>query len=81
MIELAPRELWKYDLTKDEARFYIFTLPGYRISTFAELNSLVEDIRAIDHDMWDAWTQDTLDSDNIPDDETGTVVPVRDKDD
>lgn len=78
MIELAPKELWKYDVNKHEARLYIFMLKGYRMGTLEEMRSLQDEIIAIDHEMWDAWTQDAIDSDNVPDDETGTAIPVRD---
>ena len=77
MIELAPKELWKYDVNKHEARLYIFMLKGYRMGTLTELKLLNDAIQEIDPEMWDAWTQDAIDSDNIPDDETGTVIPVR----
>lgn len=79
MIELAPQELWKYDLTKVEAKMYIFMTKGYRIATLEEMHSLKDDILSIDDTMWDAWTLDAVDSDNVPDTETGTVIPVRTK--
>ena len=79
MIELAPQELWKYGLTKVEAKMHIFMTKGYRIGTLREMHSLKEDILSIDDTMWDAWTLDAVDSDNVPDTETGTVIPVRTK--
>lgn len=78
MIELAPRELWKCDVNKHEARLYVFMLKGYRMGTLAEMQALVDNIREIDSEMWDAWTLDAINSDNIPDDETGTAIPLRD---
>jgi hypothetical protein len=78
VIELAPHELWKYDVNKHEARLYIFMLKGYRMGTLGEMQSLIDAIREVDHEMWDAWTLDAINSDAIPDDETGTAIPLRD---
>lgn len=77
MIELAPPEMWKYNVTKTEAKMYIFMTKGYRIGTLEEMHSLQDNILDIDHTMWDAWTLDAVDSNNVPDDEVGTVIPVR----
>lgn len=77
MIELAPPEMWKYNVTKTEAKMYIFMTKGYRIGTLEEMHSLQNNILDIDHTMWDAWTLDAVDSNNVPDDEVGTVIPVR----
>lgn len=78
MIELAPPELWKYDVNKHEARLYIFMLKGYRMGTLIEMQSLKDNIFKIEPEMFDAWTLDAIDSDAIPDDETGTAIPLRD---
>lgn len=78
MIELAPQELWKYDVNKNEARLYLFMLKGYRLGTLEEMQSLKDQILSIDHTLWDAWTQEAVDHDMIPDDETGTAIPIRD---
>jgi hypothetical protein len=77
VIELAPPEMWKYNVTKTEAKMYIFMTKGYRIGTLEEMHSLQDNILDIDHTMWDAWTLDAVDSNNVPDDEVGTVIPVR----
>jgi hypothetical protein len=77
MIELAPPEMWKYNVTKTEAKMYIFMTKGYRIGTLEEMHSLQNNILDIDHTMWDAWTLDAVDSNNVPDDEVGTVIPIR----
>lgn len=77
MIELAPPEMWKYNVTKTEAKMYIFMTKCYRIGTLEEMHSLQNNILDIDHTMWDAWTLDAVDSNNVPDDEVGTVIPVR----
>jgi len=79
VIELAPLELWKYDLNKVEAKMAIFMTKGYRIGTLEEMNSLKDDILSIDDTMWDAWTLDAVHSDNVPDTETGTLIPIRTK--
>jgi len=78
VIELAPPELWKYDVNKHEARLYIFMLKGYRMGTLIEMQSLKDNIFKIEPEMFDAWTLDAIDSDAIPDDETGTAIPLRD---
>jgi hypothetical protein len=78
MIELAPPEMWKYNVTKAEAKMYIFMQKGYRIGTLEEMHSIQNNILDIDHTMWDAWTLDAVDCNDVPDDETGTVIPVRD---
>lgn len=79
MIELAPPEMWKYNVTKTEAKMYIFMTKGYRIGTLEEMHSLQNNILDIDHTMWDAWTLDAVDSNNVPDNEVGTVIPIRTK--
>lgn len=79
MIELAPPEMWKYNVTKTEAKMYIFMTKGYRIGTLEEMHSLQTNILDIDHTMWDAWTLDAVDSNNVPDNEVGTVIPIRTK--
>lgn len=80
MIEIAPQELWKYDVTADESKLYIFMLKGYRIATFQELYKISEAVREIDKTMRDAWCQEDLNNPSF-EGELGTVIPVRDKDD
>jgi hypothetical protein len=77
MIEIAPRELWKYNLTADESRLYIFTIPGYRIATEHELYNISEEVRKLDNTMRDAWCQEDLNNPSF-EGETGTAIPVRD---
>lgn len=77
MIEIAPQELWKYDITADEAIMYLFMLKGYRVATEQELYTISGAVREIDSTMRDAWCQEDLNNPSF-EGETGTAIPVRD---
>ena len=72
-VELAPNNLWRRKLSKDEAIMYMFSLKGWRFPNHANLVYMFEQGFPLG-----IWYDDAISDLDFDDDWVFNVIPVRD---